>query len=234
MFNAGSPKKISAPWFCSSKILRCIAPMLAVDTRPYSVLNSEALSPTNCIMDRKSLISRIGNPLSSAILNITLSVPVCVSLRFKIRLKRSGPISVTVVRIGCPDFPNKSQKTTGNPWKVWLSILSFLRRCASLSFGFPGLLIPDRSPFTSAINTGMPAKLKFSAITCKVTVLPVPVAPAINPCRFAICGMIKRSFSPLAMSSGAFISFLQCVCIIVCSITCLIVTVNSILLFHIW
>ena len=51
-----------------------------------------------------------------------------------------------------------------------------------------GWLMPERSPFTSAANTGTPIRLKASAITCRVTVLPVPVAPAIRPWRFDIPG----------------------------------------------
>jgi hypothetical protein len=38
------------------------------------------------------------------------------------------------------------------------------------------------------MNTGTPRALKFSASVCSVTVLPVPVAPAIKPWRLAIFG----------------------------------------------
>ena len=48
--------------------------------------------------------------------------------------------------------------------------------------------MPDRSPFTSAMNTGTPISENDSAITFIVMVLPVPVAPAMSPWRFAICG----------------------------------------------
>ena len=51
--------------------------------------------------------------------------------------------------------------------------------------GVAAMQMPDRSPFTSAQNTGTPAAENCSAITCSVTVLPVPVAPATSPCRFA-------------------------------------------------
>ena len=49
----------------------------------------------------------------------------------------------------------------------------------------PGWLMPARSPLTSAMNTGTPMPESRSAITCSVTVLPVPVAPVIRPCRLA-------------------------------------------------
>jgi hypothetical protein len=49
----------------------------------------------------------------------------------------------------------------------------------------PGWLMPVRSPLTSAMNTGTPILLKFSASVCSVTVLPVPVAPVIRPWRLA-------------------------------------------------
>src|SRR5688572_22318568 len=45
---------------------------------------------------------------------------------------------------------------------------------------------PLRSPLTSAAKTGTPAAEKPSARSCRVTVLPVPVAPAIRPCRLAM------------------------------------------------
>src|SRR5207247_6810656 len=41
------------------------------------------------------------------------------------------------------------------------------------------------------MKTGTPRALKFSASVCSVTVFPVPVAPAINPWRFAIFGSKK-------------------------------------------
>src|SRR5688572_22322817 len=44
---------------------------------------------------------------------------------------------------------------------------------------------PERSPLMSAAKTLTPALAKASASTCNVTVLPVPVAPAIRPWRLA-------------------------------------------------
>ena len=58
-------------------------------------------------------------------------------------------------------------------------------RSSSLGLGVPGWLMPDRSPFTSATNTGTPCAEKPSASTWSETVLPVPVAPAIRPWRLA-------------------------------------------------
>ena len=52
--------------------------------------------------------------------------------------------------------------------------------------GAPAAPIPERSPFTSAANTGTPAAESCSAIVWSVIVLPVPVAPATRPCRFII------------------------------------------------
>ena len=47
----------------------------------------------------------------------------------------------------------------------------------------PGMAMPDRSPLTSAAKTQVPAAQKPSASLCRVTVLPVPVAPATRPWR---------------------------------------------------
>src|SRR5215203_3775965 len=72
--------------------------------------------------------------------------------------------------------------------------------------------MPDKSPFTSAKNVGTPIALKLSASTCNVTVLPVPVAPAINPWRLAICG--SRTMSALFLATriedGGFICLQTC------------------------
>src|SRR5215471_3955696 len=57
--------------------------------------------------------------------------------------------------------------------------------------------MPARSPFTSAMNTGTPIRDSCSAIVCKVTVLPVPVAPVTSPCLFASPGSSARTLSPL-------------------------------------
>ena len=48
----------------------------------------------------------------------------------------------------------------------------------------------------SAANTGTPAREKPSASTCKVTVLPVPVAPVTRPCRLA-SRKVRHSGLPL-------------------------------------
>ena len=48
-------------------------------------------------------------------------------------------------------------------------------------------------------NTGTPMSEKDSAITFIVTVLPVPVAPAMMPWRLAIFGRMKRFLSDCAI-----------------------------------
>ena len=48
------------------------------------------------------------------------------------------------------------------------------------------------------MNTGTPMSEKDSAITFMVIVLPVPVAPAMSPWRFAILGSRKRFLSDCA------------------------------------
>ena len=57
---------------------------------------------------------------------------------------------------------------------------------------WPAWLMPLRSPFMSAMKQGTPAWQNVSAITCRVTVLPVPVAPAIRPWRLAIRPTMER------------------------------------------
>ena len=92
--------------------------MLAVEILPYSDFNSLRFSPIQISIERKSLRSRINRPWSSAILKHEYKIPVCVSLSSSKFDNNSGPISLTVVRIGWPFLPNKSQKTTGLP-SIW-------------------------------------------------------------------------------------------------------------------
>ncbi len=101
------------------------------------------------------------------------------------RASSSGPISEIVVRTGWPCCPNASQNTTGHASNVMSFNFRLSMRSLILPLGSPGCDWPARSPFTSAMNTGTPMRLRPSAIRCSVTVLPVPVAPAINPWRLA-------------------------------------------------
>ena len=73
-----------------------------------------------------------------------------------------------------------------------------MRLCMS-ALSLPGLAMPVRSPLMSARNTGTPMSEKDSAMTFMVTVLPVPVAPAIRPWRFAMLGSRKMRSSDLAI-----------------------------------
>src|SRR5204862_231400 len=68
----------------------------------------------------------------------------------------------------------------------------------------PAMARPDRSPFTSATKQGTPALDRPSMMPWIVTVLPVPVAPAISPCRLARlstrdCGCAPPVPAPMKM-----------------------------------
>src|SRR2546430_9793600 len=75
--------------------------------------------------------------------------------------------------------------STGNP-RAWNCRPSSWARLAAAPPASPGSATPDRSPLTSATNTGTPAEDSCSAIPCSVLVLPVPVAPAMRPWRLTI------------------------------------------------
>jgi hypothetical protein len=106
-------------------------------------------------------------------------------------------MSLTVARTGCPDAALSSAKTSqsvaGHAAGAGASMPRSLRIAAIFGLTLPGWVMPVRSPLTSAMNTGTPWRLKFSASVCSVTVLPVPVAPLTRPCRFAIAGRRKHS-----------------------------------------
>ena len=82
-------------------------------------------------------------------------------------------------------MPPSERYSTGNPVGAH-SIPSSPARFLAGPSSDPGSAIPETSPFTSAANTATPAAESCSAITCSVLVFPVPVAPAIRPCRFII------------------------------------------------
>ena len=117
-----------------------------------------------------------------------------------------GPNSDIVVLRGSPLLPKISQKQVGyalkensepSPSSDTLFVI--------LSLSSPGLHIPDKSPLISEKNTGTPASENDSAITFRVTVLPVPVAPAIRPCLFAKFVFI-HSFVSLSLATHISLS----------------------------
>ena len=58
------------------------------------------------------------------------------------------------------------------------------QRSSIFGFGSPATAMPLRSPLMSARKTGTPWADSCSAMSWRVLVLPVPVAPATSPCRF--------------------------------------------------
>jgi hypothetical protein len=120
------------------------------------------------------------------------------------RPSSNGPMSETVARTGWPCSPNTSHKVTGQAMDSGVSSARSLRMAAIFSPMAPAWLMPVRSPLTSAMNTGTPIFEKFSARVCRVTVLPVPVAPVIRPWRLARAGSRWHSAEAfLAISIGS-------------------------------
>ena len=206
MLSIGSPKNFSPPWASICSRPRWMMPTLAAEMLPYWVVNWLALSPTCCSMARRSFRSSSSRPLSSAILNTSCGTPAWVSLRPSMRDSSSGPMSETVARTGWPCSPNTSHSVVGQASGSGMGRPRSLTASATLGARWPGWLMPVRSPLMSAMNTGTPMREKFSASVCRVTVLPVPVAPVIRPWRLARPGSRKHSVAPfLAISSGSAI-----------------------------
>ena len=99
--------------------------------------------------------------------------------------KTLGPTSDTLNLIGWPFTLYTSQNLTGNSLTSKSLSFKFLTLFSMFSLYSPFSAVPDKSPLTSAMNTGTPASEKLSAITFEVIVLPVPDAPVIKPCLFA-------------------------------------------------
>ena len=120
------------------------------------------------------------------------------------RASSSGPRSLTVARTGWPCSPNTSHKVTGKAANSGVGSLRSAMILPSLSPSVPACEMPVRSPLTSAMNTGTPAREKASARVCSVMVLPVPVAPVIRPCRLALSGCRQhRMSSRCAITKGS-------------------------------
>ncbi len=134
---------------------------------------------------RRSLKSSSGSFRSSQYLNTSASTLCWVSFSPSTLPSASGPNEETVARSCAPSLPLRLSSSTGDAAGFQSVPVS---RARSSTFGLlvPGAARPDTSPFTSETNTGTPAADSRSASSCRVLVLPVPVAPAIRPCRFSI------------------------------------------------
>ena len=192
----GSPKKRSPPWDSICSRPRWMAPTLAALILPYVVVNCLPLSPTYCSRARRSFMSSSSKPLSSAMRNTMLSTPVCVSFRSSMRASSKGPMSLMVARTGWPCSPKTSHSVAGQAMGEGRSMPRSLSMPAILPPMLPGWLMPVRSPLTSDRNTGTPICENDSASFCRVTVLPVPVAPVISPWRLARPGRMEQAISP--------------------------------------
>ena len=144
--------------------------------------------------------------MSSAILKVSVSTPAWVSFRFSMRESSSGPISETVVRTGWPCSPKASQNTTGHGFERQVLELELLDALLDLPFGLPRLGQPGEIAFHVRHEDRHAEALKPSAMRCSVTVLPVPVAPAISPWRLAKRGQkVEIGSADFATSSGSAI-----------------------------
>ena len=153
-------------------------------------------------MARRSLRSSNNSPSSSASLKAMFKTPSWALLSCRSLVSKNGPISEMVVRSGWPCSPAMSQNSVGKPWGVSSPRPTVRARSLSLASAVAGRLVPDKSPLTSAKKTGTPRLDKPSASTFTDTVLPVPVAPAINPWRFASCNRSCCGVSPLPTNTA--------------------------------
>jgi hypothetical protein len=207
MLSMGSPKNLSPPWLSICSSPRWMAPTLAALMLPYLVRElGLAFSPTYCSMARRSFRSSSSRPLSSAILNTMLQHAglglVQVEHAGQQQRAHVGDGGAHRVALLAEDVPQRGRAGQG----LGRGQPALLEASASLPDSWPAWLMPVRSPLTSAMKTGTPMREKLSASVCSVTVLPVPVAPVIRPCRlarpgsrFALGGAIRAISSGSAM-----------------------------------
>ena len=163
-----------------------MVPTVVDEIVPYSALIASFPSlVTYCNAFFMSSRSTSGSLLSSHHLNSNEITPPCVSLRSRILEKRTGPNSLTVALNLTPTSPERDKNSTGL-LSVKYGRPMVARRSVNFGFSSAALAIPDKSPLISMSTQGTPLAESCSAIICKVFVLPVPVAPAIRPCRFNV------------------------------------------------
>ena len=170
--------------------LRSPAPAVAAgwcrrSRRHVAVLHRELgrVSATKPSIARRSFRSSSSSPCSSATRKAMLSTPSCASLRSSMprqqqrpHLGDGGAHRVALLAEQVPEDRPEIRRAGNRSPAAWRA-----RRMRSLAS--PAAAMPERSPLMSAANTGTPAREKPSASTCRVTVLPVPVAPVTRPCR---------------------------------------------------
>ena len=135
---------------------------------------------------RRSSRSSSGSDWSSQYLKTIDSTEVCVLFRSSTFASRIGPKEWTVARTWAPSSPLNESSSTGWPWPSNVHPSDAQRSGTCGASAEPGCETPVRSPFTSATNTGTPRSDSWPAISWRVFVLPVPVAPATSPWRFTI------------------------------------------------
>ncbi len=89
------------------------------------------------------------------------------------------------MRMGMPRPSPTHHSRVGQPAYCQPSMPKRSMRSCMFSESAPGSAIPVTSPLTSTKKTGTPACEKPSAMTLRVTVLPVPEAPVTMPWRLA-------------------------------------------------
>ncbi len=159
------------------------------------------------------LKSSSSRPRSSAMRKIIFSTPDWTSLRFNNRASSSGPRSDTVARTGWPFSPKISHTTAGLAWGCQSVTPIFSSRACSFSE-----LWPARQSRSDRLYIGHKHRYadfgKGLRQFCRVTVLPVPVAPVIRPWRLAIPGSKCSCFPACGQSAGcAHDRFLHLSCV---------------------
>ena len=183
--SSGSPKNASAPCWSSSTILRRSTPTVAVDSPPMAWSSALPSSPVRYCST------------AAQVVEVDEREPGLVGVvehqRQRRRLRLVGAehlgeeLGTERRHRGAHRHPGaeaaEGEERHRMPARRPLDAELGDALAVTWSLGSPGCSRPERSPFTSAANTGTPIAESCSAMSCSVFVLPVPVAPAIRPCR---------------------------------------------------
>ena len=197
--SAGSPKKPSPPCCSSVRSWRWMVPTVALLTLPYCVVSVAGVLGDPLQQRLQVLEVEQQQALLVGDLKTMLSTPSCVSLSSQQARQQQRPDlgdrRADRMALLAEQVPEDRREGAAG---IAVDAELLARARAPADCCAPAWPMPDRSPFTSAMKTGTPSAEKPSAMVCRVTVLPVPVAPAIRPWRLAYFS--RRYWSAVARS----------------------------------
>ena len=194
--SAGSPKNLVPPWFSSTSSWRWMVPTVGFDTLPYWVVSSAACSAT--IAEHRAQVLEVEQQQPLLVGDAEADVEHAL---------------LHLVEIEQPRQQQRSHLRDGGADRMALlaeqvpehdrELVGLVVEAEALGARDEGLLGLARRGDAGEIALDVGGEhrnagaRKPSASTCRVTVLPVPVAPVTSPCRLASARVRNSGLLPL-------------------------------------